>query len=320
MTSLPIRQTAGIKQMEILAREQIIIEDNVDSRLDVYLAEALDMSRSQVRKLLDAGHILLCGEIVKSGTRLSAGDVIDVALPVPCEYKALAEDIPLDILYEDDDLAVINKQKGLTMHPSNNCYSGTLVNALLFHLKNLSGVGGEVRPGIVHRLDKDTSGVIVVAKNDAAHLSLSKQIGEKTAVRLYKALLFGNVKEERGTIRTNIGRSKADRKKMAVLESGGREAVTSFTVLKRSAGYTYAEFKLHTGRTHQIRVHTAYIGHAVVGDTVYSYKKQPFDTQGQLLHSYFLEFTHPIKGVRMQFTAPLPDIFRDILKRLRISE
>lgn len=306
--------------MENQAREKIIIEDDIDSRLDVYLAEALDMSRSQVRKLLDAGHILLCGDIVKSGTKLSAGDVIDVTLPKPCIYKALAEDIPIDILYEDEDLAVINKQQGLSVHPSNNCFSGTLVNALLFNLKNLSGVGGEIRPGIVHRLDKDTSGVMVVAKNDVAHLSLSKQIGEKTAIRLYKALLFGNVKEDNGTISANIGRSKTDRKKMAVLELGGREAITSFTVLKRCAGYTYIEARLYTGRTHQIRVHTAYIGHAVVGDTVYSSRKQPFNTQGQLLHSYCLEFTHPSTRERMRFTAPLPDYFSDILKQLHISE
>lgn len=298
------------------AREQFVIEDDVDSRLDVYLSEVLNISRSQVRKLLDAGHILLCGGIVKSGTRLSAGDIIDVTLPEPSAYKAVAEDIPLNILYEDTDVAVINKQQGLTVHPSNNCYSGTLVNALLFHLSNLSGVGGEVRPGIVHRLDKNTSGVMVVAKNDAAHLSLSKQIGDKTAIRVYNALLFGSVKEDSGTICTNIGRSIKDRKKMAVLDSGGRESITSFTVLARKSGYTLVEFRLLTGRTHQIRVHAAHIGHPVVGDEVYSLRKQPFATAGQLLHSCTLEFAHPRTGERVRFIAPLPDYFTAILKKL----
>ncbi len=231
---------------------------------------------------------------------------------------ASAEDIPLDIVYEDDDLAVVNKAQGMTVHAGAGNFEGTLVNALLFRLNNLSGVGGALRPGIVHRIDKDTSGLLVVAKNDRAHLSLSEQIKEKTCRREYYALLEGVLKRDGGTISTDLGRDPKDRLKMAVLPAGrGKEAVTDYIVEERFRDNTLARFLLHTGRTHQIRVHAKYLGHPVVGDKTYGYKKQRFALEGQLLHAFRLEFTHPTSGERMCFSAPLPDYFERVLTVLR---
>lgn len=299
-------------------REHAFRAEKEYRRADTCLCEYLsDFTRSAVKKLFDGGEVKINGKTAKASQSVSCGDEIFCTVPDPKEYGVKPENIPIDIVYEDDDIAVINKQQGLTVHIGNGAPDGTLVNALLYHLKNLSGIGGELRPGIVHRLDKNTSGLLVVAKNDMAHASLAAQIAEKTCKRQYLALLEGNLKEDSGTITTYIGRNPADRTKMAVVEPDkGKLAITDFRVVERSGGYTLCRFSLRTGRTHQIRVHARYIGHPVVGDDVYGIKKQKFSLAGQLLHACRLELTHPRTGDRMAFTAPLPDYFVSVLKKL----
>ncbi len=287
-------------------------------RCDVFLSAQAELTRSAVKKLADADMVWVNGVLAKAGTVLKAGDEVELCIPDPVPIAAVPEEIPLDIVYEDDDLAVVNKPQGMTVHAGAGNYEGTLVNALLFRLSSLSGINGELRPGIVHRLDKDTSGLLVVAKNDMAHLSLSAQIAQKTARREYLALLEGVVKEERGTVVTQMGRDKKDRLKQAVLPAGeGRRAETDFFVEERFANNTLVRFSLKTGRTHQIRVHAKYMGHPVVGDPLYGYKNQRFSLNGQLLHAFRLTFTHPRTGEEMTFTAPLPDYFSRILNILR---
>lgn len=293
---------------------KIIIADKSE-RLDVFLSEKLDKTRSAVKKLVDDGEITVNGNKVKAGRTLKIGEEISVNIPDPVKLDLEAENIPLDIIYQDKDIAIINKPQGMTVHAGNGTHGSTLVNALLYHLDSLSGINGVIRPGIVHRIDKDTSGLLVVAKNDAAHLSLSEQIKNKTCHRIYLALLEGTVKQNDGVIDTFIGRSEKNRTMMAVKDSG-RRAVTHFKVLKRYKEFTFAEFKLETGRTHQIRVHCKYIGHPIVGDPVYGYEKQKFKLNGQLLHAWKLELTHPSTGERMSFEAPLPDYFQAVLKKL----
>ena len=287
-------------------------------RADIYLSQCLrEMTRSAVKKLFEGGLVTVNGRVAKPSQGISEGDVLVCSLPDPVEIAARPEDIPLDIVYEDDDIAVVNKQQGLTVHVGNGNADGTLVNALLFRLKNLSGVGGALRPGIVHRIDKNTSGLLVVAKNDFAHVALAKQIEQKTCARRYLALLEGNLKNDSGTVVTCIGRDPKDRVKMAVVPSGkGKTAITDYRVEQRAGGYTLCMFSLHTGRTHQIRVHAKYLGHPVVGDDVYGIKKQRFALNGQLLHACRLELDHPRTGERMSFTAPLPDYFVNVLKKL----
>ena len=293
---------------------KIIIADKSE-RLDVFLSEKLDKTRSAVKKLVDDGVITVGGNKVKAGRTLKIGEEISVNIPDPVKLDLEAENIPLDIIYQDKDIAIINKPQGMTVHAGNGTHGSTLVNALLYHLDSLSGINGVIRPGIVHRIDKDTSGLLVVAKNDAAHLSLSEQIRNKTCHRIYLALLEGTVKQNDGVIDTFIGRSDKNRTMMAVKDSG-RRAVTHFKVLKRYKEFTFAEFKLETGRTHQIRVHCKYIGHPIVGDPVYGYEKQKFKLNGQLLHAWKLELTHPSTGERMSFEAPLPDYFQAVLQKL----
>lgn len=293
---------------------KIIIADKSE-RLDVFLSEKLDKTRSAVKKLVDDGEITIGGNKVKAGRTLKIGEEIFVNIPDPVKLDLEAENIPLDIIYQDKDIAIINKPQGMTVHAGNGTHGLTLVNALLYHLDSLSGINGVIRPGIVHRIDKDTSGLLVVAKNDAAHLSLSEQIKNKTCHRIYIALLEGTVKQNDGVIDTFIGRSDKNRTMMAVKDSG-RRAVTHFKVLKRYKEFTFAEFKLETGRTHQIRVHCKYIGHPIVGDPVYGYEKQKFKLNGQLLHAWKLELTHPSTGERMSFEAPLPDYFQAVLQKL----
>ena len=293
---------------------KIIIADKSE-RLDVFLSEKLDKTRSAVKKLVDDGEITIGGNKVKAGRTLKIGEEIFVNIPDPVKLDLEAENIPLDIIYQDKDIAIINKPQGMTVHAGNGTHGSTLVNALLYHLDSLSGINGVIRPGIVHRIDKDTSGLLVVAKNDAAHLSLSEQIKNKTCHRIYLALLEGTVKQNDGIIDTFIGRSDKNRTMMAVKDSG-RRAVTHFKVLKRYKEFTFAEFKLETGRTHQIRVHCKYIGHPIVGDPVYGYEKQKFKLNGQLLHAWKLELTHPSTGERMSFEAPLPDYFQAVLQKL----
>ena len=290
------------------------------ARVDVFLSGVTTLTRSAVKKLADEGHVSVNGGPVKAGFDLKKGDCVRIEIPDPVPTRAIPEDIPIDIVYEDDDIAVVNKAQGMTVHAGAGNYEGTLVNALLYRLKNLSGVGGELRPGIVHRIDKDTSGLLVVAKNDFSHLSLSRQIAEKEAGREYLALLEGVMKEDGGTVSTDIGRDPKDRLKMAVLPAGkGRPAVTDWTAEERFKANTLVRFRLHTGRTHQIRVHAKYLGHPV-GDKLYGYKRQRFELEGQLLHACRLTLTHPRTGERMTFTAPLPDHFAHILEILRKTE
>lgn len=307
---------------ETLAGRLLISPEQAGQRADSGLAQLLDVTRSNMQKLLDEGRAVKenDGKALKANYRLRAGDVILVTLPEPQPLDVQPENIPLDIIYEDEDVVVVNKARGMVVHPAAGNYSGTLVNALLHHCRNLSGINGVIRPGIVHRLDKDTSGIMICAKNDAAHLSLSRQIQEKTAQRTYLAVVRGNVKTDGGVITTLLGRDKDDRKKMAVVSEGGREAVTEYTVLERFGKYTVLQCRLRTGRTHQIRVHLEYLGHPLVGDPKYSPMKTPFAIKGQALHSLTLDFAHPRTGAAMHFEAPLPEDMQKILTRLRLGQ
>ena len=295
----------------------IVKEENEGKRVDVFISEMLsDITRSQIKKSIESGLTLVNGRTTKAGKILRDGDSVEFEAQ---EYETdiLPENIPLDIIYEDDDIAIINKPQGMTVHPAVGNYSGTLVNALLYHFKNnISDIGGEIRPGIVHRIDKDTSGLLVVAKNNKAHLDLAKQIASKTCKRTYLALVEGSVKPDKGKIDKPIGRSAADRKKMAIVFNG-RPAVTHYQVLERFDGATLMQFDLETGRTHQIRVHTKDLGHPIIGDKTYGFKNQKFNLDGQLLHAYKLRLIHPTTKKEMEFTAPIPDYFAKILKIFR---
>lgn len=290
--------------------------EDAGTRADVFLAAKLGVSRSNMQKLLEDGRVKRGEKIIKANYKVRAGEMFVVDIPEPEPIEAVPENIPLHIIYEDDDVVVLNKARGMVVHPAPGNYTGTLVNALLYHCSNLSGINSAIRPGIVHRLDKDTSGIMIVAKNDAAHISLSQQIQSKTAVRTYLAVVRGNIKTDSGTIETQIARDKTDRKKMAVVKEGGRDAITDYEVLERFGKYTLVRCKLRTGRTHQIRVHMEYLGYPLVGDPKYSPMKTPFGIKGQALHSHTLEFTHPRTGERMKFEAPLPEDMHKIITRL----
>lgn len=290
--------------------------EDAGTRADVFLAAKLGVSRSNMQKLLEDGRVKRGEKIIKANYKVRAGEMFVVDIPEPEPIEAVPENIPLDIIYEDDDVVVLNKARGMVVHPAPGNYTGTLVNALLYHCSNLSGINSAIRPGIVHRLDKDTSGIMIVAKNDAAHISLSQQIQSKTAVRTYLAVVRGNIKTDSGTIETQIARDKTDRKKMAVVKDGGRDAITDYEVMERFGKYTLVRCKLRTGRTHQIRVHMEYLGYPLVGDPKYSPMKTPFGIKGQALHSHTLEFTHPRTGERMKFEAPLPEDMHKIITRL----
>lgn len=285
-------------------------------RLDTFLAEELNLTRSRVSSLVKSGDVLVSKKTVKSGKILKFGEEILVTIKEPEKLDVFPKNIPIEIIYQDNDIAVINKPQGLTVHAGCGTGSETLVNALLYHLDNLSGINGKVRPGIVHRIDKNTSGLLVVAKNDKAHLSLSNQLVDKTCRRVYFALLEGVLMDDKGVISTFIGRNPKDRKKMAVT-SLGREAVTEYQVLERFSGFTYCKFKLKTGRTHQIRVHARHIGHPIVGDKEYGFKTQKFKLNGQLLHAGELSFLHPSTGEKVTFFAPLPNYFQSVLTKLK---
>ena len=294
-----------------------VTEKNINQRLDMYIASLdLDFSRSMAQKLIENGQVLVNGKLPKASYKTKLGDRVEIEILEPKETNLEAQDIPLDIVYEDDDILVVNKQKGMVVHPGNGNLDGTLVNAVLNHCKgNLSGIGGEIRPGIVHRLDKDTSGLIVIAKNDKSHINLSKQIQDRKVKKIYTALVRGIIPEDTATIDMPIGRSNTDRKKMAVRKDG-KEAITHIKVIKRYEKYTLIRVKIDTGRTHQIRVHMAEIGYPVVGDEVYSNGKNEFNVHGQMLHSTSLDFIHPITGKQMHFEAPLPKYFEDVLNKL----
>ncbi len=294
----------------MIRRYEVDIDGKV--RLDVYLSEETGLTRSHVAKLCEDGFVTVNGDpVVKCGEKVKRGDVVETDEPEPIE-KIEKKDIPIDIIYSDKDIAVINKQRGLTVHPAAGNYDETLVNALMFHLDSLSGINGEIRPGIVHRLDKDTTGVMVVAKNDNAHVSLAAQIENREVAKVYLALLEGSLKDDEGVINAPIGRNPKDRKLMAVVK-GGREALTKYRVIERYKENCLVAFRIFTGRTHQIRVHAKYISHPVVGDKAYGFKKQKYDVAGQLLHSFMLKFKHPSSGEEMTFFAPLPEDFKAVL-------
>ena len=297
-------------------KERLIVDEGAaGERLDRFLAgRELEVSRSHIQKLIESGCVLVNGRTAKANAKLREGDAVETELPEAQELEILPEAIPLDILYEDSDVIVINKARGMVVHPAAGAADGTLVNALLHHCEDLSGINGVIRPGIVHRLDKDTSGVMVAAKNDRAHVDLAEQIREKTAQRIYRAIVCGTIAEDRGEIRAPIGRHPTERKKMAVVP-GGKEATTLFRVVERFPAHTLVECRLKTGRTHQIRVHMAYIGHPLLGDPKYG-RKMP-DIAGQALHSCELSFTHPRTKERMTFAAEMPEDMKAILHALR---
>lgn len=293
-------------------------EENKNERIDKFISEnAEGISRSYGAKLCEDGLVKI-GEInVGKNYKLKGGETISIDIPTPKELEVLPQNIPLDIVYEDNDVIVINKPQGMVVHPAAGNEDNTLVNALLYHCGNsLSAINGVIRPGIVHRIDKETSGLLVAAKNNDAHIKLSAQLKERKALRKYIALVNGNIKEDSGCINKPIGRSSADRKKMAVV-ANGREAITHYKVLERFGNYTLIECVLETGRTHQIRVHMTSIGHSIVGDKTYGIKKEKFSLNGQLLHAQTIGFVHPSTGEMMEFSSELPEYFNDILSRLR---
>ena len=310
MAKLRIEQGGETEEFQ----EQVFTADKAGERLDVFCARVSDNTRSAVQRMIINGDVTLNGAPAKSKEKIRTGDAVTMAFRPPEEVDIAPQDIPIDIVYEDADIAVIDKPKGMVVHPAPGNPDGTLVNALMYHLEGLSGIGGEIRPGIVHRIDKLTSGLVVVAKNDMAHTSLAAQLKDHSARRTYIAIVDGNIKEDSGTVDAPIGRHPVDRKKMAVVQ-GGRNAVTHWRVLERYGAYTLIEAKLETGRTHQIRVHMAYIKHPVSGDTIYGAAKPRLGLDGQALHAARLELTHPRTGERMVFAAKVPEYFRSALKK-----
>ena len=290
-------------------------DDNL-VRLDKYLTKYSELTRSRVQQLIDIGNCEVNGKQEKANYKVKVGDDVILKEEEQVELGVIAQDIPLDVRYEDEDVIVINKPKGMVVHPANGNQSGTLVNALLHHCKDLSGINGVMRPGIVHRIDKDTTGLIIVAKNDKAHLSLSEQLQKKTVNRLYYALVHGNIGHDFGTIDAPIGRDEKDRQKMAVTSKNSKDAKTHFKVIERFGKFTLVECRLETGRTHQIRVHMRYIEHPVAGDEKYAYRKT-LQTNGQLLHAHQLTFVHPRTGEKIVVNAPLPPQFEQVLQELR---
>ena len=293
-------------------------EESKNQRLDAFLASSLDgLTRSQATRLIESGEVAVNGRAVSKSYKLAGGEDIAVTLPEPEPVEAVPQDIPLDVVYEDADVIVVNKPSGMVVHPAPGHPDGTLVNALLYHCAGtLSGVGGALRPGIVHRIDRDTSGLIIAAKNDAAHQYLSAQLADHTLARTYECIVVGKLREDRGTVDAPIARHPTDRKRMAVV-AGGREAVTHWEVIARYPGYTHVRCRLETGRTHQIRVHMAYIGHPILGDTVYGAKKEVPGLTGQCLHAVGLRFLHPRTHEVMELSCPLPDEFTRMLQRIR---
>ena len=292
-------------------------------RADQFLSQSLNnLTRSAAQKLLEGGHVLRAGKALKKNDRLNPGDEISVLIPDPTEVEILPQDIPLDVVYEDEDVIVVNKPVGMVVHPAPGHPDGTLVNALLHHCgDSLSGINGELRPGIVHRIDRDTSGLIIAAKNDTAHLALAEQLQDHSLYREYEAVIVGGLKDDQGTVDLPIARHPTDRKKMAINHYNGRHAVTHWTVLRRYPGYTHIQCRLETGRTHQIRVHLAAQGHPVLGDPVYSGVRKGFpELAGQCLHARRLSFVHPRTGERMMLEAPLPDYFTATLARCQRLE
>jgi len=301
----------------VLIERLVVDEENANTRLDLFLARELpDISRSRCQRLINEGQVLVNARPVRPSYRLRAGDEVSVYLPPAETPLVVPEPIPLEIPYEDRDLLLVNKPRGMVVHPGAGHYRGTLVNALLHHCTDLSGINGVLRPGIVHRLDKETSGLLMVAKNDAAHLSLAAQLKERRILREYTALVYGQIEKDAGSVNAPIGRHPRNRQKMAVTPKG-REAITHYTVIERFARYTLLKISLATGRTHQIRVHLAYIGHPVVGDLKYGPARPHLGLSGQFLHAGVLGFTHPATGEFLRFEAPLPPELTAVLTKLR---
>ena len=301
-----------------MREEYLVTEETAGDRIDKFLAEQYEnLSRSFLQKLLKSGEVMVDGRPVKASYKVAEGDLISFEVPEAVEPEIVPEDIPLDILYEDHDVILVNKPKGMVVHPAAGHYTGTLVNALMFHCKeDLSGINGVLRPGIVHRIDMDTTGVIIACKNDLAHNSIAAQLKEHSITRRYQAIVHGALKDDEGVIDEPIGRSPKDRKKMAVNYNKGKSAVTHYQVLTRFKDFTHIECRLETGRTHQIRVHMASIGHPLLGDAVYGPAKCPYKLQGQTLHAGILGFVHPRTGEYMEFSAPLPEYFEELLRKL----
>lgn len=300
--------------------ENIVLTATENGRCDKFIAENVEnVSRSYIKKLFEEGKVFVNGKEKSASYKLKVGDEISFTLPEAEEIDAVPENIPLNIVYEDGDVLVINKERGMVVHPAPGNEKGTLVNAVLYHCQgNLSGINGKMRPGIVHRIDKDTTGLLVVAKTNDAHLFLSDQLGDRSLSREYYALVHGNIKEDKGTIDAPIARSENDRKKMTVTNKNSREAVTDFFVEERFGIYTLVRCKLRTGRTHQIRVHMKHIGHPIVGDKTYGVKKEEFNLVGQLLHAGKIGFIHPVTKEKVYYTAPLPQDFEKVLSLLRL--
>ena len=301
-------------------REELLVAgpEDRDFRIDLWLSEMFpDKSRSFFQKLLKESAVTVNGSSVRPSYLLREEDRVLVCFPEPELLEIRPENIPLDIVYEDEDVILVNKPKGMVVHPAAGHYSGTLVNALLYHCRDLSGINGVLRPGIVHRIDRDTTGILIACKNDAAHLSISSQLAAHTNTRAYHAIVCGNLREDEGTVDAPLGRDKKDRKKMAIDYAGGKEAVTHYRVLERFGEYTFIECRLETGRTHQIRVHMASLKHPLLGDSVYGSGKSRFATEGQCLHAYLFGFVHPRTGEKMEFSVPDPPYFEKILNSLR---
>lgn len=300
-------------------REEVFVtEENAGDRIDRFLSEQFrELSRSFLQKLLKAGDVLVDGKPVKASFKVSEGERISFEVPKAVEPEILAEDIPLDILYEDSDVILVNKPKGMVVHPAAGHYTGTLVNALMYHCReDLSGINGILRPGIVHRIDMDTTGVIIACKNDRSHNSIASQLKEHTITRRYQAIVHGVIKEEEGTVDAPVGRHPQERKKMCVNEKNGKQAITHYRVLGRYRNFTHIQCRLETGRTHQIRVHMAFLGHPLLGDVLYGPGKCPYQLQGQTLHAGVLGFIHPRSGEYLEFSAPLPEYFQKLLRIL----
>lgn len=305
-------------QKELKEFNFVITEEMEEERIDKCLSALIDsLSRSYIQKLLAEGNVTVNGKQVKPSYKVCADDKVMLLLPPLITPDILPENIPLDILYEDEDVIVVNKPKGMVVHPAPGHYEGTLVNALLYHCKNeLSGINGVLRPGIVHRIDRDTTGSVIACKNDHAHNEIARQLKEHTIVRRYQAVVHGVFKDECGTIHTLIGRHPTDRKKMAVVERNGKDAITHYQVLGRFQNASYMECALETGRTHQIRVHMSHIGHPLLGDAMYGSKNNSFKLQGQTLHAAILGFHHPVTGAYIETSAPLPEYFQALLNKL----
>ena len=292
-----------------------ILQNDINKRLDMFLLDSFsDKTRSFLKTLIEKEKVFVNDRIVKSGYKLKLNDVVSIQLPEPEPTDIIPQNIPIDIVYEDEYLAVINKPQEMVVHPAGSLRTNTLVNALMYHMKSLSSINGEIRPGIVHRLDKDTSGLIVIAKDDKTHLALQKQIQEKTCHRIYRAVAYGKFNQEEGVIQTHLARGKSQHEKIFVVPFGqGRLAITHYKVLNYNKGFSYVEYELKTGRTHQIRVHSSHLNHPIVGDKLYGKKGEKFNLVGQLLHAYKLIFVHPVTNKEMEFCVPIPDYFQKFL-------